>query len=193
MPQRDLVHVHAAGQGCAGHLTAGLQHDPAALEAGRRTPAEIAGQRGWGHPPTPLPTHQPSDIKAEDSPSAWIHSGERLSISPTSTAYRLYAWPAGELSPHWMEGLPEDPTLRRSQIAHANIASIAALRSPHAAALRTAARSAAARAPERESKKALDCAKRLTLDPSSIGYFIPLQALSSVGDQSTWGIAGGMA
>ena len=50
---------------------------------GGRTPAEIAGQRGWGHVPNPDANpsdikHQTPNIKAEDSPSAWIHQGEHV-------------------------------------------------------------------------------------------------------------------
>ena len=41
------------------------------LKLGNVTPAEIAGQRGWGQ--APIPVAITSTIKGEDSSSEWIH------------------------------------------------------------------------------------------------------------------------
>ena len=48
---------------------------------GGRTPAKIAGQRGWGMPPTPLPSHQPAAIKAKDPTFERYQSGVHMITS----------------------------------------------------------------------------------------------------------------
>ena len=49
------------------------------------TSAEIAGQRGWGHAPTPLPSHQPSAIKAKNLLLSCTSQGARHSLIETCT------------------------------------------------------------------------------------------------------------
>jgi len=63
VPQRDVVHLDAAGPGGAGHLAAGLQQRQAALETRRAHPRRGRGPTGFGACPQPRchPTnHQPS-------------------------------------------------------------------------------------------------------------------------------------
>ena len=57
MSQRDVVHLDAAGPGGASHLAAGLQHDPAALEAGRAHPRRDRRPTGLGACPQPRCQH----------------------------------------------------------------------------------------------------------------------------------------
>ena len=47
---------------------------------GGRTPAEIAGNGVGGMPPTPLPSHQPSAIKAKDFTSGRHQSGGHVTV-----------------------------------------------------------------------------------------------------------------
>ena len=49
MPQRDAGHLSGPCPVRAGRLAVRLQHGQATLKLGGKTPAEIAGQRVWGH------------------------------------------------------------------------------------------------------------------------------------------------
>jgi putative transposase len=69
MPQKDAVHVIGPCPVRARCLAARYNHVRPHSKLGGRTPAEIAGQRLWGHAPDTLPSPQPTIMKEPDSTS----------------------------------------------------------------------------------------------------------------------------